>query len=103
MRVFDQEHGLAAIRGDGAHEFDGVVLQIGMRQAAGVFRNAAVVGEMRNRLDVREGRPAQRQPFGLEDAATCLTQGRGRDVLQHRGLLEGSSWIIARVLTAHAQ
>src|SRR6266550_5647387 len=60
-----------------------------VRQAAGVFRNAAIVGEMRNRFYVRERRPAQRQPFGLEDAATCLAQRRGwdRDVLQHVGLL----------------
>ena len=39
-----------------------------MRQAAGVFRNAAIVGETRNCFYVRERRPAQRQPFGLEDA-----------------------------------
>src|SRR6478609_3427019 len=60
-----------------------------MWQAAGVFRNAAIVGQMRNRFYVRERRPAQRQPFGLEDAATCPTQSRGwdRDVLQHVGLL----------------
>ena len=32
-----------------------------------------------------------------------LTQTRGRDVLQHVGLLEGSSRIIARVQTAQAQ
>jgi len=53
------------------------------------FRNAAIIGEMRNRFYVRERRPAQRQPFGLEDAATCFTQDRrwDRDVLQHVGLL----------------
>ena len=76
------------IGGRRAHEFDRVVLQIGMRQAAGIFRNAAIVGEMRNRFYVRERRPAQRQPFGLEDAATRLAQRRGRDVLQHVGLLD---------------
>src|ERR1700738_41266 len=58
-----------------------------MRQAAGIFRNAAVVGETRNRFYVRERRPAQCQPFGLEDAATCLPQSRGRYILQHVGLL----------------
>jgi hypothetical protein len=57
-----------------AHELDRVVLLIGVRQAAGVFSNAAIVGEMRNRFYVREGRPPQRQPFGLEDAATRFTQ-----------------------------
>src|SRR6266545_3369319 len=88
MIVFDQEYGLAAAGGHRAHEFDGVILQIGMRQAAGVYRNAAIVGETRNRFYVREGRPAQTQPFGLEDAATRLTQCRGRDVLQHVGLLK---------------
>ena len=58
-----------------------------MRQAAGIFRNAAVVGETRDGFYVRERRPAQRQPFGLEDAATRLAQCRGRDILQHVGLL----------------
>ena len=58
-----------------------------MRQAAGVFRNAAVVGETRDRFYVRERRPAQRQPFGLEDASTRLAQCRGWDILQHVGLL----------------
>ncbi len=67
--VLDQEHGLAAARGGGADEFDRVVLRIGMRQAAGVFRDTAVVGEMRDGFYVRERRPAQRQPFGVEDAA----------------------------------
>src|SRR5438552_18950492 len=58
-----------------------------MRQAAGVFRNTAVVGETRDRFYVRERRPAQRQPFGLEDASTRLAQCRGWDILQHVGLL----------------
>ena len=70
-----------------ANELHGMVLQIGMRQAAGILRNAAVVGEARDRFYVRERRPAQHQPFGLEDAATRLAQGRGRDILQHVGLL----------------
>ena len=69
-----------------AHEFDGVLLRIGMRQAAGVFRNAAIVGETRDCFYVRERRPAQRQPFGLEDARTGLAQTRGRNILQHVGL-----------------
>src|SRR5438093_5439246 len=58
-----------------------------MRQAAGVFRDATIVGETRDRFYVRERRPAQRQPFGLEDAASCLVQCRGWDILQHVGLL----------------
>src|SRR6202035_3523793 len=60
-----------------------------MREAAGILRNAAVIGEMRNCFYVRERRPAQRQPFGLEDAATDLApcRGGGRDILQHVGLL----------------
>src|SRR5260370_26575112 len=76
MIVFDQEYRLAPIPGGRAHEFDGVVLGIGMRQAAGVFRNAAIIRETRNRFYVRERRPAQRQPFGLEDAGSRLAQGR---------------------------
>src|SRR5260370_36173616 len=56
-----------------------------MRQAAGIFRNATIVRETRDRFYVRERRPAQRQPFGLEDAATRLVQCRGRDILQHVG------------------
>ena len=70
MILLDQKHGFAAVGGRRAHEFDRVILQIGVRQAAGIFRNAAIIGEMRNRFYVRERRPAQRQPFGLEDAAT---------------------------------
>src|ERR1019366_3167578 len=58
-----------------------------MRQAAGILRNAAVIGEPGDRFYVRERRPAQHQPFGLEDAATGLAQCRGRDILQHVGLL----------------
>src|SRR5882724_11660174 len=85
--VLDQEHRFALVIRYRAHELDRMVLRIGMRQAAGVFRNAAVVGKMRDRFYVRERRPAQHQPFGLEDAATRLTQCRGRDILQHVGLL----------------
>ena len=59
---------------ESANELDRVVLQKGVRQPAGVFRNAAIVGEMRNRFYVRERRPAQHQPVGLEDAATRLAQ-----------------------------
>src|SRR5436190_764190 len=58
-----------------------------MRQAAGIFRNAAIVGEARDRFYVRERRPAQHQPFGLEHAGTGLAQCRVRDILQHVGLL----------------
>ena len=60
------------------------VLQIGMRQAAGILGDAAVVGETRNRFYVRERRPAQAQPFGLEDARTGLAQCRVKKFLQHR-------------------
>jgi hypothetical protein len=86
--LFDQKHHLAVGGGSCAHELDRMVLLIGVRQAAGVFRNAAIVGEMRNSSYVRERRPPQCQPFGLEDAATRLTQRRGRNVLQHVGLLD---------------
>src|ERR1700687_6107126 len=58
-----------------------------MRQAAGIFRDATIVRETRDRFYVRERRPAQRQPFGLEDAGTGLVQCRGWDILQHVGLL----------------
>src|SRR5689334_3092628 len=57
-----------------------------MRQTAGIFRNAAVVGEARNCLYVRERRAAQGQPFGLEDARIGLAQTQSRNVLQHVGL-----------------
>src|SRR5690242_7173256 len=57
-----------------------------MRQTAGIFRNAAVVGEARNCFYVRERRAAQGQPFGLEDARTGLAQTQSRNVLQHVGL-----------------
>jgi len=49
------------------------------------FRNAAVVGKVRDRFYVRERRPAQHQPFGLEDAATRLAQCRGRDICSMSG------------------
>src|SRR3954470_8234750 len=82
-----------------------------MRQAAGIFRNAAVVGETRDRLYVRECRPAQPQPFGLEDAATRLAQCRSRDILQHVGLLYAKQkrknttqlWNRARVLVCRTR
>src|ERR1700742_5160351 len=54
-----------------------------MRETTGIFGNAPVVGEPRNCFYVRERRPTQRQPFGLEDARTGLAQGGGRDILQH--------------------
>src|SRR5882757_2661576 len=85
--VFDQEYGFARLIGHRANEFHGVILQIGMRQAAGIFRNAAVIGETGNRFYVRERWPAQRQPFGLEDARSRLAQRRCRNILQHLGLL----------------
>ncbi|MGY4354450.1 hypothetical protein ACVW0J_000943 [Bradyrhizobium sp. i1.7.7] len=50
--MLDQEHGLAAERGGGADEFDGVVLRIGVWKAAGVFRDTAVVGEVGDGPDV---------------------------------------------------
>ena len=56
--VFDQKHGLARIVRHRAHERDRIVLRIGMRQAAGIFRDAAIVGEMRDRFDIRERRLA---------------------------------------------
>ena len=86
--MFDQERQIAAIGRHRAHEGDGVVLGIGMRQAAGIFRNAAVIGETRDRSYVRERRPAQQQPFGLEDAGTRLAPCRCREILQHVGLLK---------------
>ena len=85
--VLDQEGGVALGGGHRAHEFDSVILAIGMRQAAEFLRNAAIIGEMRNRFYVRERRLAQGQPFGLEDARSRLAQGRCRNILQHVGLL----------------
>src|SRR5436190_18746077 len=51
--ALDQEYGLAAgvgLRGDELH---GVIVQIGVRQAAGIFGDAAVIGEMRDGFYVR--------------------------------------------------
>src|SRR5262249_31047978 len=67
-----------------ADEFDGMLLRIGMRQTARVLGDAAVVGETRNRFYVRERRPAQAQPFGLEDARTRLARHGRQKFLQHR-------------------
>ena len=67
--ILDQEHGFALLACDAAHEIDRVILRIGMRQT-GILRNAAIIGERRDCFYVRERRPAQQQPFGLEDAAT---------------------------------
>jgi hypothetical protein len=88
--ALDQERGLAAGVGLGTDEMHGVIVRIGVRQAARVFRNAAVIGEVRNGFYVRERRPAQRQPLGLEDARSGFSQCRGRDVVQHVGLLYAS-------------
>src|SRR5258707_2581970 len=56
-----------------------------MRQAASISRDPTIVSETRDRFYVRERRPAQHQPFGLEDEATRLVQCRGWDILQHVG------------------
>ncbi len=72
--AFDQEHGLAIVSSNRTHEVDGIVLGIGMRQPTRILGNAAIVGETRNCFYVRERRLAQQQPFGLEDAGTCLAQ-----------------------------
>jgi hypothetical protein len=81
--VLDQEHGLAADLGGGADEFDGVVLRIGMRQAAGIFRDTAVVGEVGDGPDIGKCRAPQGQPFGGDDARSRLPQGGARKILQH--------------------
>ncbi|MEY9822677.1 hypothetical protein ABIF75_006323 [Bradyrhizobium japonicum] len=81
--VLDQEHGLAAERGGGADEFDGVILRIGVRKATGVFRDTAVVGEVGDGPDVGESRAPQRQPLGGDDARSRLPQGHAREILQH--------------------
>src|SRR6185437_15047905 len=90
--AFDQERDLARIDGGRAHEIHRVVVRIGMRQPAGIFRDAPVVGETHERFYVRERRPAQRQPFSLEDARTGLAPGWTRNILQH---VEGSwTWAV---------
>src|SRR5437868_4030608 len=55
-----------------------------MRQTTRILGDAAVIGETRNRFYVRERRPAQAQPFGLEDARTRLAQRWVQKFLQHR-------------------
>ena len=45
-----------------------------MRNARGVFGNAAVICERCNRFSVRESRRAQGQPLGLEDGDTGLAE-----------------------------
>src|SRR6516225_2815182 len=54
-----------------------------MRQTAGILRDAAVVGEFSDCLDVGKRRPAQPQPFGLEDANRRLLQRGGWEILDH--------------------
>src|SRR3984885_2472576 len=94
---FDQENRFAVIRYT-TNEFDRVSVRIGMRQATGILRNAAIVGEMCNGVHVRERRLAQRKPFGFGDASSSLAQRPGRDILQHlKGSLSGHSWICARL------
>ena len=81
------EHGLAAVGGRRAHEFDRVVLQIGVWQAAGIFRNAAIVGEMRNRFYVASvGRRNVSRSVSRTQLLASRSAGVG-DVLQHVGLL----------------
>src|SRR5262245_48598154 len=82
--LLDQERKLARFGRDVAHELDGMLLRIGMRQATRILGDAAVVGETGNRFYVRERRPAQAQPFGLEDARTRLAQRWVQKFLQHR-------------------
>jgi hypothetical protein len=43
-----------------------------MREATGVFRDAAVIGERCYRFSVLEARCAQGKPLGLEDGTTSL-------------------------------
>src|SRR5262245_52948359 len=82
--ALDQECELARLGGSETDELDGMILRIGMRKPARILGDAAVIGETRNCFYVRERRPAQAQPFGLEDARTRLAQGRGQKFLQHR-------------------
>src|SRR5215212_1514704 len=49
---FNQEHGVAAVARGCAHEFDRMVLGVGMRQATGIYCDPAIVGEARNRFYV---------------------------------------------------
>jgi hypothetical protein len=87
--AFDQESGVAGLIRRGTDERDRVFLEVGMRQPAQVDGNAMIVGKARNRFYVRERRPAQHQPLGLEDEGSRFMQcgRRCRDVLQHVGLL----------------
>ena len=73
-----QDHAVEFVRATSTDSSETVFLieQIGMRQPAGILRNAAVIGEIRNCFYVRERRLAQGQPLGLEDDGTCLPQWR---------------------------
>jgi hypothetical protein len=53
-----------------------------MRNARGVFGDAAVVGERCNRFSVLKARRAQSKPLGLEDGDTALVKGLSRYSLQ---------------------
>src|SRR6185437_6847606 len=65
----DQERCLA-IFVRAADEFLGVRYLVGIRNARGVLRDAAIVGERRNRFSVLEACCAQGKPLGLEDGDT---------------------------------
>jgi len=74
----DQEYRLAAGFVGAGNETLSIRHFIGMRNARGVFGDAAVVGERRNRFSVPEARRAQAKPLGLEDGDTAFVEGLSR-------------------------
>jgi hypothetical protein len=60
-----------------------VGLRIGKRNSCRILCNAAIVREARDCFYVRERRPAQFKPLGLEDDATRLIEDGGWSLQQH--------------------
>ena len=63
----DDERSFACRPVDRRNESLGILGAIGMRNARGILRDAAVVGETHNSFDVAATRRAQYQPLGFEN------------------------------------
>ncbi len=59
----------------------GVLDAIRMRNARGILRDAAIVGETRNGFDVAATRRAQHQPLGFENGNAALRRSLREDML----------------------
>src|SRR5580704_15176055 len=78
----DGEACLALALVDGGDELLGVLDRVGMRNARGVRRDAAVVDECRNRFDVAATRGAQHEPCGGENRKDLVSPRRRKNLLR---------------------